>query len=112
MLYYASWLDTPWMPIAVGIDDPHGGRLLASASRVDDWPGLELRADVDLLLDYLPNKRRRTAAPLMKREQFPGRSKTHAGSPLRLVARCCHLGLVEEFLRLGGEALLSLATSW
>lgn len=55
MLYYASWLDKPWMPVAVGVDDPKRDRQLASASRIGEWDVLELRADADDLVDYLPN---------------------------------------------------------
>lgn len=55
VLFYASWLDEPWVPVALGVDDPRRDRLLASAFQIEEWPGLELRADADELVDYLPN---------------------------------------------------------
>lgn len=55
MLYYASWLDQPWVPVAVGTDDPQRDRQLASSSRVEEWHELALVSDADDLVDYLPN---------------------------------------------------------
>lgn len=57
-----------WTPIAAGFDVPNRDRLLAPASRVEEWPGLELRTDVDQLVDYLPNNiGARLCSLLMKR---------------------------------------------
>jgi hypothetical protein len=54
-LYYVSWLDEEWVPVAEGDDDPQRDALLASSDPVVDWRTPVLRLTSAEVLDYLPN---------------------------------------------------------
>jgi hypothetical protein len=53
--YYVHFDDHPGNPVAHGIDDPAGDRVLAEPTEVINWQGIDLELKTDTPPDYLAN---------------------------------------------------------